>query len=173
LKTPSQMLERLNVFPVIADARDTGLEPSSVDLFVSNITFEHIPRKVLPDILKEFRRLAAPGAVMSHQIDLGDHYRLFDSSITPLNFLKYSDFVWQFFSSTLYYQNRVLISEYREMHEDAGFKILREVRDKCPADVLDKIRIAKRFRHYEKEDLLVVNRRIISVPTEEEAPAQT
>ena len=87
-------------------------------------------------------QISLGGAVMRHQIDLSDHYSLFDSSITPLNFLKYSDFVWQFFSSTLYYQNRVLISEYREMHEDAGFKILREVRDKCPADLLDKIGIA-------------------------------
>ena len=166
LKTAGKMLERLNIFPVIADARDTGLEPASIDLFVSNATFEHIPGKVLPDILKEFRRLAAPEAVMSHQIDLSDHYRGLDSTITPLNFLKYPDFIWKFFSSTLYYQNRVLLSDYRKMHQDAGFKILREQNRKCPREVLDKISPAKRFRHYSPDDLLVINSRIISVPDE-------
>ena len=166
LKTAAQMLERLNVSPAIADARDTGLEPSSIDLFVSNTTFEHIPKKVLSDILKEFRRLAAPGAVMSHQIDLSDHYAGFDSSITPLNFLKYPDSTWRFFSNTLCYQNRAMISDYRKMHQDAGFKILREQNRKCSREVLDKISLAKRFRHYGPDDLLVINSRIISVPNE-------
>ena len=167
LKTPAQMLERINVFPIVTDARNTCLEAASVDFFVSNATFEHIPRDILTDILVEFRRLAVPGAVMSHQIDLGDHYRSFDPKISPVNFRKYSDFIWRFFNNTLDFHNRIMLPDYRKMHRDAGFRIVQENNKSAPPEVLDNIRLAKQFRHCKPEDLLVVNSRMISVPNVE------
>ena len=50
----------------------------SVDLIVSNNTFEHVPRTTLLEILLEFRRVASARAVMSHFVDMADHYAYFD-----------------------------------------------------------------------------------------------
>ena len=49
-----------------ADARDTGFEAGSFDLIVSNIMFHETGDDILPDILKEMRRLIAPEGVMLH-----------------------------------------------------------------------------------------------------------
>ncbi|MEL7374553.1 MAG: class I SAM-dependent methyltransferase, partial [Pseudomonadota bacterium] len=48
------------------DARDTGFEAGSFDLIVSNIMFHETGDDILPDILKEMRRLIAPKGVMLH-----------------------------------------------------------------------------------------------------------
>ncbi|MEQ8517346.1 MAG: class I SAM-dependent methyltransferase, partial [Chromatocurvus sp.] len=46
-----------------ADARDTGLEPGSFDLIVSQILFHETWHDVLPEILREAQRLLAPGGL--------------------------------------------------------------------------------------------------------------
>lgn len=150
-----ELLAELGIESRLADARRTGLPSASIDLICSNNTLEHIPRDILVDILAEFRRLLTPDGVMSHHIDLADHYANFDSSITVYNFLRYSDRVWPLFNNDLQYQNRLRVSDYRDIHAEAGWRITDEDNTSAPLEVLRSIRVADRFRSYCDEDLAV------------------
>lgn len=105
---------------VVGDARDTGWPDASVDFIVSNNTFEHIPEPVLRDILAEFRRLAAPGAVMSHFIDLSDHFAHADPSISIYHFLRYSPRAWARIDNDLQPQNRLRWPDYHALYDALG-----------------------------------------------------
>lgn len=71
LLSSPQILEKLNIYPRVCDARDTGLEGSSIDFIESNVVLEYIPVDILKGIFIEFRRLASPMALMSHFIEQG------------------------------------------------------------------------------------------------------
>ena len=152
----AELLNPLGIRVLVRDVRDCGLDPESVDLFVSNNTFEHIPPPVLREILAEFRRLASPGAVMDHFIDMSDHYAHFDRSITEFNYLRYSDRKWRLFNNRLQYQSRLRISDYRRLTQGAGFRIVAEDGERGPLEALESITLDSRFRHYSEQDLAVL-----------------
>jgi hypothetical protein len=151
------LLAKLNIHFEVRDAQNTGLKPRSIDLFFSYSVLEYIPPGVLAGIFSEFRRLSRANAVMAHHIDLFDQFCRFDSSITPLNFLKYSDPQWKWLRSPLTPANRLRISDYRALIAQAGFEVFREVDDSRPAEELAKIRLAPEFQDRSREDLLVAS----------------
>jgi hypothetical protein len=155
-KTTRELLEPLGIQVLIGDARAPGLPVGSVDLFVSNNTFEHIAPQVLREIVAEFKRLAAPDAVMDHFVDMSDHYAHFDGAITEFNYLRYSDRAWRPFNNRLQYQSRLRLPDYRRIVEEAGFSIVAQDGEQGPPDALARIELAPRFRHYAVEDLLTV-----------------
>jgi methyltransferase family protein len=134
------------------------------DLIVSNNTLEHIARDALDGIFSAFRRLAAPGATMSHFIDLVDHYAHFDRKLTPYNFLRFRPGVWRLLNNPLQYQNRLRVSDYRGAHARAGFRIVREENDASAAAQLDGLQVAPEFRHYSLQDLAVTTSWMASRP---------
>jgi len=158
----SDILQGLNIYPLVLDARSTGLESASVNLFVSNNTLEHIPEHIIFDIFLEFKRVASPGATMSHFIDMRDHYSYFDASITPFNYFKYSDQSWGWFNNSLHYQNRLRISDYRLIHEGAGFAIKLERHDRGAIEDLRRMDVAERFKRYSEDELLIIGSWIVS-----------
>jgi len=163
LSSASQILEKLNIYTMIKDARATGIETSSIDFIISNTTLEYIPEDIIIKIFNEFRRLASSKVIMSHYIHMADHYADFDHSITPYNFLKYPNYIWRlFFNNSLHYQNRLRIADYRRIHQATGFKILFEHNIQGSLEDLNKIRIAKDFLHYSIDDLLSIYSWIIS-----------
>jgi hypothetical protein len=155
-RTADRLLEPLGVRMAVGDVRDSGLDRGSVDLFVSNNTLEHIPPPTLAEIMAEFRRLAAPGAVMDHFIDMSDHYAHFDRSITEFNYLRYSDRRWRPFNNRLQYQSRLRISDYRRIAEEAGFRVVSEEAELGAAEALEQIPLAPRFERYPREELAVL-----------------
>jgi hypothetical protein len=148
-----RLLGPLGIELLVRDARESGLPDGSVDLFISNNTLEHIPPETLREIVVEFRRLAAPGAVMDHFIDMSDHYAHFDRSITEFNYLRYSDLRWRLFNNRLQYQSRLRLPDYRRILEDGGFKVVGEEHERGS---LEGIRLAGRFRHYQADELSVL-----------------
>lgn len=153
--TAEQLLDYAGISTLIADARALPLPPNRVDLICSNNTFEHIPRDVLADILREFRRVLSPTGIMSHHIDLADHYAHFDSRISVYNFLRFSERRWRLFNNELQFQNRLRISDYRNLHHEAGFVLLREESLRKAAAELSRFTLAPEFSRYAPEDLLV------------------
>ena len=151
------LLETLKIHVIVADARRTSLPDGTVDFFVSSGVLEYIPRPVLGGILKEFRRVAAPGAVMIHRLNLVDQFSYFDSSITPFNFLRYTDKEWHWRNSPLIWQNRLRISDYRELLAEAGFELVREENASGEAQELARVKLAAEFMKYSREDLLVLH----------------
>ncbi len=156
-ETPAALLKQINIHLLILDAQQTPLGSGSVDLFESSGVLQYIPREVLRGIFQEWRRLAAPGAVMSHRVNLADQFASFDSSITPFNFLQYSPAQWRWRSSPLIWQNRLRIADYRELLQQAGFAIVNEENTTGKLEDLRRINLAAEFRHYREEDLLVLH----------------
>ena len=157
-------LKHLNIITIVTDARYTDFEADSIEYFVSNSTMEHIPPEILNGILQEFYRIGTNKALHSHLIDMSDHYSHFDKSITPYNFLKFEDNVWRLFNNSLQYQNRLRITDYRQIHTETGFEILLEKNSNSRQEQLNQIQLADRFKSYAHEDLIVTSSFIISRP---------
>jgi hypothetical protein len=150
------VLAPLGIEIQVTDARRTGLAPGSIEFFVSNNTLEHIPPDALRALMAEFRRLAAPGAVMDHFIDMRDHYSSFDRSISRLNYLRYHERVWRLFNNRLHYQNRLRISDYRAIIEAAGFAIVAEQATRGKPHEFDDLALDRRYRDTPRSDLFTL-----------------
>ena len=156
-KSATESLAHLNITVIVADAQRTPLPDASIDLFFSNGVLEYVPRPVLQGILKEFTRLSSADAVMVHRLNLVDQFSYFDRSITPFNFLKYTTDEWRWRNSPLIWQNRLRISDYRELLTSAGFEIAEEDNASGKAEDLAAVPLAPEFRHYSQADLLVLH----------------
>jgi hypothetical protein len=152
------------------DARATGLAAASVDLATSTNTLEHIPRAQIAPIFTETRRLLVPGGIISGLVDMQDHYSFFDSSISAFNYLKFSDATWRLINSPLHFQNRLRITDYRELVANAGLNSLAEVFKPPSAEdlaTIDGMSLSKRFRAgYAREDLAVRAAQLIATADE-------
>jgi SAM-dependent methyltransferase len=140
------------------DARDSGLEPGSVDFVSSTNTLEHIPGRDIVPILAECQRLLRPDGALSSRIDLRDHFAYFDRGLSRYNFLRYSDKAWEVRNSSLLYQNRMRRSDYLRAFEEAGLTIVSEdaaLPNEAELDSLRRQKMAERFRTYALDDLAV------------------
>jgi SAM-dependent methyltransferase len=140
-----------------ADAANTSLSDRSIDIHFSNTVFEHIPQQSLLEILKEGRRILKPNGVFLHSIDLSDHFAHTDESICKINFLKYGEVMWLFLGRNRFaYCNRLRVSEYRTLFENAGLEIIEEscVIDSDSRLQLERgLRVSKVFRKFSNEEL--------------------
>jgi hypothetical protein len=155
---------------LVGDARSTGLPAASIDLFTSNNTLEHIPPDVLLDILLEMRRLAAHGAILSHFVDLSDHYSHFDSSLSPYNFLRYSESQWRLLNNGVMFQNRLRVSGYRRLFSAAGLDLVNED-GYTPQPVADvgELRLSAALRSQPPDEVLVTQAWFTAVVAHPEA----
>lgn len=145
----------LGISTLVGDARRIPMPDACMSLITSNNTFEHIPGPVLRGILDDFRRVLKNDGLMSHQIDMSDHFANFDSSIGVYNFLQFPEHVWRFFNTSLQYQNRLRVNDFRKLFQDTGWEILSERNLSKEANSLPKL--APEFTRYSEEDLLVHN----------------
>jgi hypothetical protein len=161
---PAELLERLGIYYRIGNASRSGLPPQSVDLIVSDVVFEYLSPENLFEILQEFRRIAAPDAVMSHTISLDDQYATFDPGITQFNFLRFSDRAWRWLNNPIIPLNRLRISDYRRAFSECGFQVVEETNQRGDPAELARTPLAARFRGYSVEDLLVIHTWMVAVP---------
>lgn len=153
---PVKVLEQLEIHFEVRDAQNTGLEPSSIDLFVSTGVLEYIPPIILKNILIETRRIGSADMIQSHYLNLIDQYSYFDRSITPFNFLKYSERQWKRYNSPITWLNRLRISDYRQLFASLGFEVAKEINTSGSVEDLRKIRLAPEFQKHSELDLLVL-----------------
>ncbi len=107
-----------------ADARHLAVEDNTFDLITTTSTLEHIPKDLLPDIIKECYRVLRPGGLMRHVIDYSDHYAHADPNINEFNYLRFDDKQWAKFNPGIHFQNRLRTRFYRELFQAAGFEII-------------------------------------------------
>ncbi|MBD5655282.1 MAG: class I SAM-dependent methyltransferase, partial [Candidatus Eremiobacteraeota bacterium] len=156
------MLKRLGIQYLVDDARRLALPDDCIDLIHSNDVFEHIYPDVLEDILREFKRVARPGGVMSHFIDMSDHLSHFDGSIDAYHFLRYSDAQWRFIDNTIAPQSRLRLNEYRAMYARLGIDVAEEKRwPGVLADVRER-HLDSRFKTMPPAEVAVTHAYIIS-----------
>jgi hypothetical protein len=113
--------------------------------------------------LAECRRLLRPDGAVSSRIDLSDHFSHFDHSLSPYNYLRYSDRTWRLVNSELLHQNRLRRSDYVSAFERAGLAVVAERPWRPKAALPDDL--DPRFRGYAPDDLAVVRLRIVAVPS--------
>src|ERR1043166_1973546 len=152
----AEPLQGPNIHARTQAAARTGLPSATVDLFVSTGVLEYIPVPAIEQILAEFRRVGSPDAVQSHYLNLADEYSYFDPSITPFNFLRFSERRWKYLNSPLAWLNRLRVPDYRRLFDRAGFEIIKEFNTSGRLEDLKKIQLAPEFRSYREEDLLVL-----------------
>jgi hypothetical protein len=154
--SPTELLDKINIKLCIGDAQNTKLPDKSIDLIFSTVVLEQITAEILSGLLSEFFRVASENAVMSHHIGLIDQFASFDESINGFNFLKYTDRQWRFLNNPVIPQSRLRITDYRELFEQVGWKIVEENNTLGLPEDLNKIKLAPKFATYSKEDLLVL-----------------
>lgn len=156
------ILEQLRINYLVADARNLDLPDHSIDLITSNNTFEHVYPEVLKAILQEFRRLLAKDGLMSHFIDMSDHFAHLDQQITIYNFLQFSEAQWQWIDNSIQPQNRWRIHHFRALYEDLSIPISEEINRTGDLNALESIKVDTSFQHISKADLAVSHSYVIS-----------
>ncbi len=151
------------------DFLNNGLQEHSIDIITSRAVLEHVPPILIKGIFHESKRLLRHGGFMCHIVDNSDHWEFGDKSISRLNFLKYSQRMFDFLSSMnpLDYQNRLRHSQYKKMIEELGFTV---VFDKSPPDEkamgeLGSLKIHPSFRQLSNEDLAVLTTYLVATVT--------
>lgn len=157
------LLDNHNITYMVMDARKLHLTDASVDLITSNNTFEHIYPEVLEDILKEFKRLGKSGGVMSHAIDLSDHFAHMDKSITVYNFLNFSDAQWKCIDNSVQPQNRMRIYNYCEMYAKQNIPVTEVINREINMDDYRKVNVNEKFLSHPSEENAVSHSQIVSV----------
>jgi SAM-dependent methyltransferase len=156
--------EIIGLTPLLQDARYTKLADNSIDFICSNNTLEHIPENILREILPEFKRILKSGGVMSHFIDMSDHFAHFDPRITIYNFLKYSRKQWKMIDNRIQPQNRMRFRDYKEIFMEAGFPVTAEFLREGNQEALANIRIHPEFSGYTSRELAISHAYLISCP---------
>lgn len=161
--TLGQINEALHFEIIVGDILDkTILKNVQVDLIHSNNTFEHIPSVILEQILFRFKELLSPNGIMSHFIDLSDHFSHFDKKITSYNFLSFSDSTWKLIDNSIQPQNRLRISDYKSLYKKVELPIRNEILISGDPSDLRKIKLAEKYRNINQKDLLVTHALLVS-----------
>lgn len=149
-----RVLAKLNIKVFVRDAQQTGLPSESVNVMFSHTVLQHFPLPVLQNVFAELRRVASPGAIMGHWINMADLFAPFDPSISRLNCFRFSTRQWRVLNSPLTPQNRLRLSDYRRVAINSGFQILKEDVTSAEERELARVPLASEFRHYSREDML-------------------
>ncbi|MBX2871475.1 MAG: class I SAM-dependent methyltransferase [Saprospiraceae bacterium] len=157
-----QLLDRLNLSYLVKDARQLDLADDSIDLITSNNTFEHIYPNILREILLEFKRILTKDGVMSHFIDMSDHFAHLDGKISIYHFLRFSEQSWKWINNDVQPQNRWRLEQYRQMYRDLGIGIREEKNRPGEPEVVAKEPIADQFKVFSLEDLAISHSYVIS-----------
>ncbi len=144
--TLEEVLAKLNITYLIEDARKLSLADNSVELVNSNNTFEHIYPAILIPILKDFKRVVKKeGGVMSHFIDMSDHFAHFDKSINIYNFLQYTDAEWARIDNSIQPQSRHRVYEYKKIYAELQIPITAESNRPGNIDELKTIKLSPQY----------------------------
>ena len=142
------------------DCRRVPLPDASIDIVTSRAVLEHIPPSVIDEIFLDSFRVLVPDGLACHVVDNSDHWEHRDKSISTVNFLKFSDFVFRLTCiNSLNYQNRLRHSEYLDLLLRSGFEILRQHGhvDARAVSALQSLPVAERFRRFAPEELATIS----------------
>jgi SAM-dependent methyltransferase len=155
LKSPAIFAEAGITYEAPSNAGATKWPAQSMDLIVSNNVFEHVPVQGLIAMFAEAKRLLRPKGSVLHCVNCGDHYAYADSSITQVNYLRFSEREWNRWNNSIQYQNRLRPIDFIEMADNGGLQVQSAEygpNEKCLAE-LQQIEIPKEFKHYKLEEL--------------------
>jgi SAM-dependent methyltransferase len=129
----------------------SAIPDGSVDFSFSHAVLEHVRRDEFAATIRELFRVAAPGGLTSHRIDLRDHLG------GSLHNLRFSRGWWEspFASSSGFYTNRLRMTEIVGIFRAAGFEILSTRETRWPALPLARRKLDREFAVMTDEELTV------------------
>ena len=124
---------------------------ASVDFAYSHAVLEHVPRAELPTLFSELRRVARPGSLSSHQVDLRDHLG------GGLNNLRVGSRAWESrrYRTAGFYTNRARREDYLRLIGEAGFEVIALESRTWESVPIARNALAPEFRHYSDDELRV------------------
>lgn len=142
-----------------ADATHTALADGEVDVVFSNSVLEHVPPDAITAMYRESMRILAPGGLMFHSVNCGDHYAYVDSKVHQLNYLQYSDRQWKFWDNAFLYQNRMRAHEFVERAAAMGYAIELDTSTARPQrlEQLAAMKVDARFAQVPPEKLCITS----------------
>ena len=160
--TAADISARIHLQPLVMDATRLDFADDYFDFICSNNTFEHVYTPVLRGILTEFKRVLKPDGVMSHFIDLSDHFAHLDPSIDIYHFLRYSRRQWQLIDNAIQPQNRLRWRDYVQLYRELDIPIRKE--DFLAGDVaaVHAAEIDEEYAGYTAQELAISHGYIIS-----------
>jgi hypothetical protein len=151
------LLAEMGITYHVGDASRSSLASESAGLFVTNNVFEHVPADGIRALLREAHRTGTPGALISHHIDLRDHYAKFDRKVGVYNSLRFSSRQWRYLNSRLEPQNRLRRPDFLRLVDECGFDLVWEDSHDGNDAHFAAIRPAPEFRRYDEADLRIVD----------------
>src|SRR5207249_3158325 len=128
-----------------------------VDLATSTQVLLHIPRSILADCFGQVYNSLKPGGLFLATIHLRDLVASVQPGVSKYNQLRYSSETWErWVNSSLMSYNRLRAPDYKQLLEEAGFKVIGfEMEHGTAEDLaeLEQIPIASCFQQYSREDL--------------------
>lgn len=159
----NQILNQLKITYIIEDARKLSLLDNSIDLVNSNNTFEHIYPEILIPILKEFKRVVKKNnGVMSHFIDMSDHFAHFDKTINIYNYLQFTDKQWAWIDNSIQPQSRIRIYDYMKIYNDLKIPISELTFRKGNIEELKSIKLSSSYKNISMEEIAISHCHFIS-----------
>jgi ubiquinone/menaquinone biosynthesis C-methylase UbiE len=157
-----EMLSKLNMSYWVENAQNLPLENETIDLVHSNNTFEHVYPEVLIGLLMEFKRIVKKNGLMSHFVDMSDHFAHFDKSITIYNFLKFSEKQWVLIDNAVQPQNRWRLPEFLHLYKDLELDVFEVIIREGSVETLKNVNINEKFKEMTLEEIAVSHCLLIS-----------
>jgi predicted SAM-dependent methyltransferase len=156
-----ELLSAFNLSYIVDDASEIKI--NNIDYITSNNVLEHIyPEFLIPILNNLYFNVLKEGGMMSHFIDMSDHFAHADKSISIYNFLKFSDAQWKWIDNNIQPQNRLRLKEYEDIFKSLKIPIkVKEYRE-GNTEILKSIKINERFLKYPLEDLAISHAYVFS-----------
>jgi ubiquinone/menaquinone biosynthesis C-methylase UbiE len=107
-----------------ADAAKLDLPSASIDYYVSYSTIQCIPPAVLADILIEGQRVLRKEGSFLWYVNMEDHFAHQDSSISAINYLRFSEAQWQRIAGNRFmYLNRLRLDDFSTLFQQNGCEV--------------------------------------------------
>jgi SAM-dependent methyltransferase len=125
-KNVRKLLKMMNIeYFSPASAASLPIENDTIDYHLSINVLEHIPHRDIKPIFLEGRRILKKDGKFIHFIDLSDHFSHSDKLISSINFLKYSEKQWHYWSGNRFmFHNRLRIDDFYLLFREIGLEII-------------------------------------------------
>ncbi len=162
LMSLEELSSEFNLEYRVGDARKLKDENQSFDLIHSNNVFEHIYPKILKDILLEFKRVLKPNGIMSHFIDMSDHFAHLDPNISIYNFLRFREGTWRLIDNSVQPQNRMRLEDYKHLYQELGLEIGQcEMRPGKP-EIVKQLDLAPPYKGRDPKELAISHAHLVN-----------
>jgi SAM-dependent methyltransferase len=140
-------------FKYVVDAGGVlnGLGKESFDLVVSAGVLEHVYAKDTERLIRGISTVLRPGGYSFHSINIRDHLYQYDQTVSPKQYLRYSNLTWKlFFENDVQYINKMQRSDWLRLFQAAGLTLIEEQIDSVD---LSGVKVAKPYQKYGSRDL--------------------